>query len=134
MLRRLDDICFAAGQITPEQVPALKAAGVTTIVNNRPDGEEPGQPLATEIEAAARDAGIAYRAVPISRGIGPAEVEATRAAIEAAADKVLLFCRSGARSTLVWALARRAQGASVEEIEKGAESAGVSLEPIRHLL
>ncbi len=134
MLHPLDDKTLVSGQITPDQVPALKAAGVTMIVNNRPDGEDADQPQAADIEAAAAQAGIVYRAVPIVRGIGPADVEAMRTAIEEADGKLLAFCRSGTRSTLAWALARREQGASVEEIEQAATGAGVSLDPIRHLL
>jgi hypothetical protein len=41
------------------------------IINNRPDGEEPNQPLGVEIEKAATAAGMDYRSVPIIRGIGP---------------------------------------------------------------
>ena len=133
-MRRLDDFTLVSGQIPPEQVPALAREGLTVLVNNRPDFEEPGQPLAADIEGAAEQAGIAYRFVPIIRGIGPADVAATREAIEAADGKVLLFCRSGTRSTLAWALARREQGASVEELEQAAAGAGVSLNPIAHLL
>ena len=134
MLRQLDDKTLVSGQITPEQVAGLKAAGVTMIVNNRPDGEEPGQPHAAEIEAAAEKAGLDYRSVPIIRGIGPADVECMQEAMEACDGKLVAFCRSGRRSTLVWALARREQGASVEEIEQAVASAGESLDPIRHLL
>ena len=54
---------------------------MTILVNNRPDGEEPGQPLASDIEEAAAQAGIAYRFVPIIRGIGPADVEAMQKAL-----------------------------------------------------
>ncbi len=71
------------------------------VVNNRPDGEEPGQPLAADIEAAAEAAGISYRHVPIIRGIGPADVAAMRDALRAAGDgQTLAFCRSGNRSAL----------------------------------
>ena len=84
------------------------------LVNNRPDGEEPDQPLASNIEAAAAAAGIGYRFMPIIRGIGPADVEAMQEALRDAGDgKLLAFCRSGTRSALTWALAhaRRGRGA-----------------------
>ena len=61
----LDAAFLVSPQIQPGDVAAAAAMGVTTIVNNRPDGEEPGQPAGAEIEAAARAAGLAYR--PISR-------------------------------------------------------------------
>ena len=77
MIRQLDDRTMVSGQIAPHEVAGLAEQGVTIIVNNRPDGEEPDQPRAADIEAAAEQAGIAYRYIPILRGIGPADVEAT---------------------------------------------------------
>ena len=135
MFRQLDDKTLVSGQIGPEEVAGLKQAGVTMIVNNRPDGEDPGQPLAAEIEAAAREAGIAYRFVPIRRGPGPADVEEMQDVMRQSGDgKLLAFCRSGTRSTFAWALARREEGADREDIERRAAEAGVNLGPIAHLL
>lgn len=134
MIRELDEKTLVSGQIQPGDIPKLKEAGVTMIVNNRPDGEEPGQPLAADIEAAAEEAEIAYRFVPIYRGLGPADAEALREAMNASEGKLLAFCRSGQRSTLAWAVARREQGASVTELQRAAASAGVDLTPIAHLL
>ena len=134
MLRQLDDKTLISGQIRPDEVAALKDSGVTMIVNNRPDGEDPDQPLAADIEAAAEQAGIAYRFVPIQRGIGPSDVECMQEAMAAADGKLLAFCRSGNRSALAWAVAKREQGASVEELERAAAGAGIDLAPVAHLL
>jgi uncharacterized protein (TIGR01244 family) len=132
-MRELDDKVLVSGQIRPDEVAALRTQGVTLIVNNRPDGEEPDQPLGVEIEEAAAAAGIDYRSVPIIRGIGPADVEAMRDAISSSQGKVLAFCRSGTRSGLVWALARNDEGMAREEIERRLISAGVDPTPIAHL-
>jgi uncharacterized protein (TIGR01244 family) len=135
MIRQLDDKTLVSSQIAPEEVGALAEQGITMLVNNRPDFEEPGQPLASEIEAAAEQAGIAYRFVPIIRGIGPADVEAMQEALHAAGEgKLLGFCRSGARSAFVLSLARREEGGSKEEIERGLIGAGFDPAPIAHLL
>ena len=134
MLRKLDEKTLVSGQIHPSDVVRLKDSGVTMIVNNRPDGEDSNQPTSTEIEAAAEEAGIPYRFVPISRGIGPSDVEAMREAMDAADGKLLAFCRSGNRSALTWAVVRREQGATLEELEDAASAAGVDLAPIAHLL
>jgi uncharacterized protein (TIGR01244 family) len=108
MIRQLDDRTLVSGQIRPEEVAGLTGHGVTMLVNNRPDGEDPDQPLAAEIEQAAEQAGIAYRFVPIIRGIGPADVEAMQEAVREAGDgKLLAFCRSGTRSALALALTLR---------------------------
>jgi uncharacterized protein (TIGR01244 family) len=135
MIRQLDDRTFVSGQIAPGEVADLKRHGVTMLVNNRPDGEDPGQPLAADIERAAVDAGIEYRFVPIRRGPGPSEVEEMQEAMRDCGDgKMVAFCRSGARSTFAWALARREEGVEGEELEQRAAEAGVSLAPIAHLL
>jgi uncharacterized protein (TIGR01244 family) len=135
MIRQLDDRTLVSGQIAPDEVAGLADQGVTVLVNNRPDGEEPDQPLAADIEAAAEQAGIAYRFVPIIRGIGPADVEAMQEALgDAAGGKMLAFCRSGTRSAYACALAHREQGASAEEVSERLTRAGFDPGPIAHLL
>ena len=135
MIRQLDDKTMVSGQLTPDEVADLKAHGVTMLVNNRPDGEEPDQPRAAELEEAAAQAGIAYRFVPIMRGIGPADVEAMQEAFGQAGDgKMLAFCRSGTRSALACALAQRGQGVSREDVEQRLSQAGFDSGPIAHLL
>ncbi len=135
MTRQLDDHVLVSRQIAPGEVPELRAQGVTMIVNNRPDGEDPDQPLAADIEAAAKQAGIANRHVPIRRGIGPSDVEAMQDAMRECGDgKLLAFCRSGHRSALAWAVARAEQGVPREELEERAAAAGIDLSPVSHLL
>jgi uncharacterized protein (TIGR01244 family) len=134
MARQLDDKVLVSGQIHPDEVPALVGEGITMLVNNRPDGEEPGQPLGVEIEEAARAAGLDYRSIPIIRGIGPADAEAMQEAIKSAGGKLLAFCRTGTRSSLAWALAKNDEGMPREEIEERLRSAGVDPTPIAHLL
>jgi uncharacterized protein (TIGR01244 family) len=134
MARQLDDKVLVSGQIHPDEVAALVGEGITMLVNNRPDGEEPGQPLGVEIEEAARAVGLDYRAIPIIRGIGPADAEAMQEAIKSAGGKLLAFCRTGTRSSLAWALAKNDEGMPREEIEARLRSAGVDPTPIAHLL
>lgn len=135
MIRQLDDRTLVSGQIAPHEVAGLAEQGVTMIVNNRPDGEEQGQPFASEIEEAAAQAGIAYRFVPILRGIGPADVDAMHEALgETEGGKMLAFCRSGTRSAMVCALAHRKQGAPADEVRQRLTQAGFDPAPIAHLL
>jgi uncharacterized protein (TIGR01244 family) len=135
MIRQLDDRTLVSGQIAPEEVAGLAAQGITVLVNNRPDFEEPGQPRASDIESAAEQAGIAYRFVPIIRGIGPADVEAMQEALRETRDgKLLAFCRSGARSAFAVSLAHREDGASRDEVEQRLTQAGFDPGPIAHLL
>ena len=135
MFRQLDDKTLVAGQIAPDQLPEIRAAGVTLVVNNRPDNEDVGQPTSDEIEAATLAAGLEYRHVPIARGMGPTDIEAMREALAATGDgKLLAYCRSGMRSTLAWAVASREDGVPREELERRAGEAGFSLAAVSHLL
>ena len=134
MFRRIDEKTLVAGQVHAEDIATAKAAGVTMIVNNRPDGEEAGQPPAAEIEAAARAAGLGYRHIPVASGFSAGQVAAMAEALEAAEGPVLAFCRSGTRSTFLWALARAEVGDDGEELMRKAAAAGYDLSPIRALL
>ncbi len=131
ILRALDDVTLVAGQIRPGDIAEAVAAGVKTIVNNRPDCEEPGQPAADEIGAAARAAGLRYHDIPIAGGIDPEQVAALCAVMEEAEGKLLLFCRSGTRSTHLWALALARRGMDGEAIIARAAAAGYNLSALR---
>jgi len=132
-MRRLEQGMFVAGQIRPEDIPAIAAEGVTLIVNNRPDGEEPGQPTGAGIEAAARAAGIDYRHLPVAGGFAAGQV-AAMAELLAQADTTLAFCRSGTRSIFLWALAEASRDRDGEELAAIAAAAGYDLAPIGPLL
>jgi uncharacterized protein (TIGR01244 family) len=135
MIRQLGEKVMVSGQIAPHEVAALAAEGVTMLINNRPDGEDPDQPLAGDIEEAAGEAGIDYRFVPIIRGIGPADVEEMQKALRDRGDgKLLAFCRSGTRSALALAIAQREEGASASEVQQQLLEAGFDPSPIAHLL
>ena len=135
MIRQLGDRVMVSGQVAPHEVAGLAEQGFTVLVNNRPDGEDPGQPTAAELERAATEAGIHYHYVPIARGIGPADVEEMQHALRAAeGGKLLAFCRSGTRSAYAVALAQREEGASVEEVQRALTEAGFDPGPIAHLL
>jgi len=135
MIRQLDERTLVSSQIAAAEVAALAEQGVTMIVNNRPDDEDPEQPPGADIAAAAEAAGVAYRFVPVRYGIGPAEIDGMRDAVAATGDgKLLAFCRSGTRSALTWALAKRAEGAPADEVALRVSEAGIDPTPIAHLL
>jgi uncharacterized protein (TIGR01244 family) len=130
-MRQLDSTTFVSGQIAPEEIAAL---GVTTIINNRPDSEEPGQPDSDVIAAAALAAGIDYRHIPVAGGISQPQVAEMADALAQAKGPVLAFCRSGTRSTYLWALARARLGDDAEELAGKAAAAGYDLSPVRAFL
>jgi uncharacterized protein (TIGR01244 family) len=130
-MKPLDRNVSVSGQIAPADVAA---SGVAMIVNNRPDGEEPGQPASAEIEAAARAAGIAYRHIPVAGALSQPQVAQMADALAAAEGPVLAFCKSGTRSTFLWALARSRLGDDGEALVAKAAAAGYDLSPIRAFL
>lgn len=135
MIRPLNDRVAVAPQIAPGDIPAIAAAGYVAIVNNRPDGEEPGQPDGAAIRAAAEAAGLRYAAVPLGReGISHELVDAMAAALSAADGPVLAYCRSGTRSCNLWALAAAKAGRDPALLVGQAADAGYDLAALRPTL
>jgi uncharacterized protein (TIGR01244 family) len=122
---------FISGQITPDQVQAFADQGFTALINNRPDGEEPGQPSSAMIEAAARAAGLDYLHAPMQGAqIRKDDITRIHQMTRQASGKVLGFCRSGARSMLGWALAQ-SQDRPADDVIALARAAGHDLSPFR---
>lgn len=138
MFTALTDDIQVSPQISLDQISAAKAQGVTMIINNRPDGEDPTAPQGADIAAAAEAAGIEYVSIPVTHaGFSAPQVDAMIAALgkaDAEGGKVLAYCRSGTRSTLLWSLAQAKQGANPAELTKVAATAGYDLTPIRPML
>ena len=102
-IRRVTDAFAVAPQLAPEDVAQAAAMGFRLLINNRPDGEAPGQPSGAAMATAAEAAGLGYAHIPFAGSPGPREVEAVRAAVLSANGPVLAFCRSGTRSITAWA-------------------------------
>ena len=109
--RHVTDDFSTAPQITLADVAEAARLGFKTLISNRPDGEEPGQPSAAQVAAAAAAAGLAFHHIPVRGGPTPEQVEATQAVIQEAELPVLAFCRSGTRSIITWSLCQAASGA-----------------------
>ena len=111
-------------------LPAAFALGVRCIVNNRPDGEDAGQPSSAEMERAARDAGLDYLHAAVA-GAPDADTVARVAQVLESGSPVLMYCRSGMRSAAVWALAMRAlDRATADDLRDAAAGAGYDLSRI----
>jgi uncharacterized protein (TIGR01244 family) len=130
--RRLSDSFLASPQLTVDDLASARAVGVGMIVNNRPEGEAADQTPGAVIEAAARAAGMDYRCIPISQGdFSDAKVREMIEALERADGKVLAYCRTGTRSTLLWALAQAARGIPLEAIAEAAAAVGYDVSPVQ---
>ncbi|HWJ18408.1 MAG TPA: TIGR01244 family sulfur transferase [Geobacterales bacterium] len=134
-LRRLNGQLAVAGQINPGDVPELAAEGIRAIICNRPDGEAPGQPKYAEIEKAAAANGIkiAYQPV-VTTSISDEDAVTFGKLIEELPKPLLVYCRSGLRSTALWALSQSGK-LPVEDIVETAAKAGYDIRPfLLHLV
>lgn len=135
MIRKINDRLSVAPQIDPADVVEAARAGFVAIINNRPDNEEVGQPDSDAVRTVAETLGLAYHAIPVTMGnMSAAHVEAMRRALDSANGPVLAFCRSGTRSTNLWALAEASRGEDPAGLVEAAAAAGYDLNGIRPVL
>jgi sulfide:quinone oxidoreductase len=129
--KTLTDQLSVSPQLSPEDIDAAAARGVRLIINNRPDGEEAGQPSSAALAARADAAGIDYRHIPVVVGkIGDDDVAAFANALDDADGPVLAFCRTGTRAATLWALTQAGRQ-SADAILKTAADAGYDLSALR---
>jgi uncharacterized protein (TIGR01244 family) len=120
-----------APQIGPEDFAAAAAQGFRTIINNRPDGEAPGQLSSADAEAAAAAAGLIYRAIPVVMPFPSAAIDAFAEALAQTPGPHLAYCRSGTRSITLWSMAQAKAGADPDALVKAAADAGYDLSGAR---
>jgi uncharacterized protein (TIGR01244 family) len=126
--RRVTDAYSVAPQVSPDAMAEAAAQGFVLVINNRPDGESPGQPTSAQMEAAAKAAGLAYLYNPVSGGPNPDNVRRQAEAVAAAGGPVLAFCRSGTRSIVTWSLGQAETGErSCEDLINLGSEAGYDL-------
>ena len=126
-IRKIDDTISVAPQITVEDVAEIARQGFKTLVANRPDQEEFGQPSMADIEAAAREHGLTWVFMPVESGnITDQDIDEFAPMIRDADKPVLAFCRSGTRCTVLWALSA-ARDTSAQEIFSKARNAGYDI-------
>lgn len=121
-------------QIEPGDLPAIKAAGYTTIIDNRPDGEIPDHLQTDPMREAAEALGLVFIPNPVIGGaLTMANVTAQAEAMAAATGPVLAYCASGNRSSVVWALANAGKR-PVDELVGIPARFGYQLDHLRPLL
>lgn len=136
-MHKLHKNLYVAGQILPQDIDTLKAEGFTTIINNRPDQEEVGQPSAQHMQELAEQAGLIYIHLPMGNGqpLPPEVVTEFRKIVLDDTQKVLAHCRSGMRSSVIWALGAIAEGeVSLATAIAQGEAAGIPLKNALPLL
>ena len=121
----------AFGQVQPDDLQCAVDQGFKSLIINRPDGEDPGQPTAAETTQAAEALGLQVRFIPLISGqLTMEHIEQTKAALAEMPGPILAHCRSGMRSTTLWALASKGE-LSADEIISAAANAGYDLSGLR---
>lgn len=109
--RQISEDYSVSGQIQPEDIAAIKDAGFKSVICNRPDDEQPGQPSAESVKTAAEAAGLAFRYIPVISGqITMDNVEDQAQALDELEGPVFAYCRSGARCTNLYGLIQQSKG------------------------
>ena len=133
--KTLAENVLASEQISIPDIAAAKAAGVAVIVNNRPDGEDLRAPQSEAVEAEAREIGLRYVSIPIGHsGFSETQVDAMIEVLQSGEGKVLAYCRSGTRSTLLWAISSAKMGDDPDAITQKALAAGYDVSPVRPMM
>lgn len=130
--KRLGDSLSVSPQLSLGDVARAAREGFRAIISNRPDGEETGQPEAAAVQAEAERHGMAFAHIPIESGkAGDADADAMAQALATLPKPIVAYCRSGARSTTLWALANAeaSDPASLVRQAAGADYDIASLEP-----
>lgn len=104
-MKQVSEKFFIAPQLTADDIRASKAKGIASIVNNRPDGEEAGQPTSSENRRIAQAEGLDYAHIPVVPGqITSRHVTDFQAALAGADGPVLAHCKTGTRSATLYAI------------------------------
>ena len=133
---KLDEHLYISPQLTEADAEQISLLGIKTVVCNRPDHEEEGQPNFSQARPWLEKAGVTgfHHQPVIARDIQNHDVEAFRQLIGQAEYPVLAYCRTGTRCSLLWGFRRAAEGMPVDEIIRRAQAAGVNLENFRSRL
>lgn len=135
MFTQLDTMMFVAPQLDADDIRRAAMQGIAAIINNRPDDEEFAQPATRDLETLAQLLGLTYHHIPVTHaGMSALQIDQMTLALTQSDAPVLAFCRSGTRSTLLWALARAKLGDAPDTLEAKARAAGYDLTPIRAML
>ncbi len=132
--KKVTDQFAVAPQIHLEDVATIKELGYVAIINNRPDGEVPGQPLIEDIKNQALAQGMQFIDLPIVSGTLPMEaIEQTKVSLAQIDGPVFAYCRTGTRSITLWALSQIGT-LDGQEISSCVKNAGYDLPFLDHYL
>lgn len=104
-MKQISDKLFVRSQLTADDIRQARVQGFAAIINNRPDGEEPGQPTAAENRSVAGGEQLAYTHIPVITGqVSEGQVRAFQKALSEAGGPILAHCKTGTRSATLYAI------------------------------
>ena len=133
-MQQLFDGLLVAGQLQTCDFHLAKEQGVSVVINNRPDGEETGQLDSRLAKALCEQLGMEYHYLPMENGKPLPEglVEEVASVINQAEDTVLMHCRTGTRSSILWAIGKVSEGKlTTDEAIACAANAGINIDKVR---
>lgn len=134
-IAQLEDNVFVASQLTEDDIASAAGRGIRSIVCNRPDGEADDQISHAVAQEAARRAGLEFRNIPVANHDvtedGPVSAQAD--ALGSLPGPILFYCRSGNRSTILWAQASAARLGADTVIDR-ATTAGYNIAELREFI
>jgi sulfide:quinone oxidoreductase len=122
-LKKINDQLSVSEQISPQQVAEIARAGFRSVICNRPDGESQDQPSHQDIQAACQAHGLVFRHLPADTGkvLDSHGIEFGQLMSELPGP-VLAYCRSGTRSTTMWALSQAPHLTPAQIIDTAAQA------------
>lgn len=128
---KVSDEYAVSAQITAADLPAIAASGARSLICSRPDGEANDQPTFTEIESAAREAGLEVAHVPVISGrVNEGNVDDFLTVVEKLPKPIHAYCRTGTRSITLWSLYQKRLGVRAEELLSVADACGYDLSAV----
>ena len=126
-INKVNEKISVAPQITANDVSEIAQLGYKSLICNRPDGEEPSQPLYSDIKAQAQEHGLDIVHIPVQGSdITEADINEFKESLDSLPGPLLAYCRTGTRSIILWSLSNP-DSLSVDEIIRKAASAGYDL-------
>lgn len=135
-MERIADYLYISKQLDQRYIRRVAQYEIKTVICNRPDGEEPGQPDFETVRQWLTDAGVEkviYLPATMDN-ITDEMLAEFQTAVAKSPAPVLAYCRSGTRSALLWALNQAKRGVEVNSLIKAAELANINLTPVRDKL
>lgn len=133
-IRKITADYYVAPQIDPDDLPAIAAAGIKTIICNRPDIEVPPSHRAAQLQAATQAAGLTFFELPLTHQNMTVDVIAQHMELARSAGPTLAYCASGTRCTIAWAIGSAVEGVDIDEILAATRQGGYALDSMRSML